>query len=519
MKRRNLQIIFLSYILIIITDFMITATAAGDVTLNQKDTGYRGLWYYNEVLNNEYVYKYSGGLGTFCAKHRSFCIYRPEVNKTFFCYGGTTESSVTHLLHMVSYYDHTTGMAPRPTIVLDKQTDDGHDNPVMTMDSAGYIWLFSTSHGTNRPSYIHRSNLPYDIETFVQIAPTRLNGATPVAMDNFSYMQPWYIPSQGFFAFFTRYNYPVNRTICYMTSTNGINWSEWKRIATIESGSYQTGLSQAGKAATAFNIHPNGLGVNYRTNLYYVESTNNGGSWKTASGATLSLPLTTVSNAALVHDYQAEGLLVYLKDIRFDAELNPIILYLTAPGYESGPENDPRIWRTARWTGSAWDIRNVTTSDNNYDMGSLYIEADGTWRIIAPTETGPQPYNTGGEIAVWVSSDLGVNWTRQATLTQNSMFNHTYVRRAPAPHPDFYGYWADGHGRQPSISRLYFCNQQGGVFQLPFEMVGLEEFPVQINGPWECLQRPSTDLNNDCKVDMADLAMFINEWLTSGRNP
>jgi len=36
--------------------------------------------------------------------------------------------------------------------------------------------------------------------------------------------------------------------------------------------------------------------------------------------------------------------------------------------------------------------------------------------------------------------------------------------------PDFYGLWADGHGRQPSKSRLYYCNREGQVFMLPETM-------------------------------------------------
>ena len=67
------------------------------LTLNQKDTGYRGIWYYNQPSGDEYVYKYSGGLGTYCAKHRPFAVYRPEVEKTFFCYGGTPVDA--HLKH------------------------------------------------------------------------------------------------------------------------------------------------------------------------------------------------------------------------------------------------------------------------------------------------------------------------------------------------------------------------------------------------------------------------------------
>jgi hypothetical protein len=32
-------------------------------TQNKQDTGYRGIWYMNQKSNDEYVYKYSGGLG------------------------------------------------------------------------------------------------------------------------------------------------------------------------------------------------------------------------------------------------------------------------------------------------------------------------------------------------------------------------------------------------------------------------------------------------------------------------
>jgi hypothetical protein len=37
-------------------------------------------------------------------------------------------------------------------------------------------------------------------------------------------------------------------------------------------------------------------------------------------------------------------------------------------------------------------------------------------------------------------------------------------------HPDFYAFWADGHGRKPSLSQLYFSNRDGRVFLLPREM-------------------------------------------------
>ena len=166
--------------LLIITLIILISTAGqsqhiekDNVTLNAKADGYHGIWYMNTPLDNEYRYKYSGGLATYTAKHRPFAIYCKQVNKTFFCYGGTSKDSFIKndlsssrgdhkhfsnvLLMMVSYFDHRTGKVPRPTILLDKGTRDAHDNPVISIDSKGFIWIFSTSHGTNRPSYIHKS--------------------------------------------------------------------------------------------------------------------------------------------------------------------------------------------------------------------------------------------------------------------------------------------------------------------------------------------------------------------------
>jgi hypothetical protein len=125
-------------------------------------------------------------------------------------------------------------------------------------------------------------------------------------------------------------------------------------------------------------------------------------------------------------------------------------------------------------------IRTVTTAWHNYDMGSLYLEEDGTWRLIAPTETGPQPYNTGGEMAMWVSRDQGESWRLEQQLTRDSEYNHSFARRPVDAHPEFYAFWADGHGRRPSESRLYFADRAGNVFQLPVRMTEEMEKPIPI---------------------------------------
>ena len=455
--------------------------SARGVTLNQKADGYRGIWYMNQPSADEYVYKYSGGLGTYCAKHRPFAIYSREANKTFFCYGGAKADDNRALLHMVSYFDHETKTVPRPTILLDKKTDDAHDNPVISIDQNGYIWIFSTSHGRARPSYIHKSVRPYDIDEFQLVNASRLKEAVGkrIEINNFSYMQIWHRSGDGFSAFFTRYNDPAKRTICYMNSTDGKSWSNRQRIAVIDEGHYQVSGMGRTKIGSMFNYHPDGKGLNWRTNLYYVESLDNGVNWRSVAGDQLELPLLKADNPALIHNYQAEGLNVYLKDIQFDKADRPVLLYVTSRGYESGPKNDPRTWTIAKWTGANWEFDKITTSDNNYDFGELILNRTEEWVLIAPTETGPQPYNPGGEVARWLSRDQGKTWSKQKQLTFNSKFNHTYVRQVQNAHPDFVAIWADGHGRKPSTSSLYVSDSKGNVFRLPPDMGSSEVLPLE----------------------------------------
>lgn len=391
------------------------------------DTGYRGIWYANQKTGDEYSFKYSGGMATYPQQHVPIAIHVPSVRKTFFVYGGT-DPDRRSLLHMVSFFDHATGTVPRPRILLDKETLDAHDNPTLTIDARGFLWIFSNAHGTARPSYIHRSAEPYSIDSFQLVRTT-----------NFSYAQPWVRAGGDFFVLHTRYQ--RGRGLFWMTSADGWRWSEPQSLAHIEQGHYQVSASDGRHVASAFNFHPDSGGLNARTNLYYLQTPDGGRSWQTASGAASTTPVTQVDHPALIHDYRSQGLLVYLKELQFDLLGRPVILYLTSRGHAPGPASGPRTWRIARWVGERWAIKEVTTSDHNYDFGSLYLEPDGVWRLIAPTDPGAQPFGTGGAMVLWISGDEGETWTRVKTLTHDPKFNHSYARRPLDAHPDFYALW------------------------------------------------------------------------------
>jgi len=89
---------------------------------------------------------------------------------------------------------------------------------------------------------------------------------------------------------------------------------------------------------------------------------------------------------------------------------------------------------------------------HNYDMDSLYLEADGTCGSLADANW-PQRSIRAARWRCRVSSDQGRTWKTGPAAHRNSPRNHTYVRRRVNAHPDFYALVADGHARQPSESR------------------------------------------------------------------
>ncbi|MBI2422221.1 MAG: BNR-4 repeat-containing protein [Candidatus Hydrogenedentes bacterium] len=431
-----------------------------------KAQGYQGIWF-ELGQKGDYGDKYSGGLGTYTAKHRPIAIHAPEARKTFFVYGGERNHD-RHLLIMAGYYDHETGQVPRPTIVYDKQgVNDPHDNAALCIDAKGHVWVFVSGRSRKRPGFKFKSRKPYDISSFEQISEEEM-----------TYPQPWYIPGKGFIHCFTQYT--NGRELYWNTSPDGVTWTPPRKLAGM-GGHYQFSAPyQDKKVGTAFNMHPGGS-VDKRTNLYYVETHDFGVTWQTVDGKSLTPPLTDPHGPGLVRDFESEGMMVYIKDLQFDAEGNPIVLLLTSHHHMPGPQGNPRTWRTAHWRGGTWAYHDITTSTHNYDVGQLWIDGAGTWRLLAPTEAGPQRWGAGGEIALWESGDQGEHWERVRMVTQNSALNHGYVRRPVNAHPDFYAFWADGNADSYSESHLYFTNEGGTqVWQLPYVMKEDFEAPAPL---------------------------------------
>jgi hypothetical protein len=414
--------------------------------------GYRGIWFTLGQFS-EHGDKYSGGLGTYTANHNPIAVYAATVDKTFFVYGGSPAGERA-LLCLVGSYDHKTGHVTRPVIVHDKRpVDDPHDNPSLNLTPDGHLWVFVSGRGRLRPGFIYRSVKPYDHSTFERVDTREI-----------TYPQPWHVPGKGFLHLFTKYT--KGRELYFSTSADGRNWSADTKLAGM-GGHYQTSAAREGKVASFFNYHPGG-NVDRRTNLYYAQTIDFGATWTTAAGAPLALPLADIGSPALVRDYAAEGRLAYTCDLNFDAAGNPILLYVTSRDHRPGPGGGEREWTVAHWKNDRWNFTVITTSDHNYDMGSLYV-LPGEWLVIAPTDTGPQKWGAGGDMVLWASKDEGKTWTRRRGVTQQSDYNHSYARRPLHARDPFFAFWADGNPNQLSPSRLYFSDSAGErVFRLPY---------------------------------------------------
>lgn len=438
---------------------------------NQKIDGYKGIWFTLGQFS-EYGDKYSGGLGTYTAKHIPLSIYSPEVNKTFFVYGGTTGPEARYLLCMIGSYDHASKKVTKPTVVYDKQgVDDPHDNPSLAMDAEGYIWVFVSGRGRNRPGYKYRSAAPYHIDSFEQITEEEM-----------TYPQPKYIPGKGFLHLFTKYT--GIRELYFETSTDGMAWTEDRKLVGMKreedknGGHYQISGQHGDKVVFFFNWHPNG-NVDLRTNIYYLQTTDFGKTWTTVDGKEIAIPVDDINSQTLVKEFFSQGKNVYIKDVNFDEQGHPVALYLAGPGHHPGPENGPREWFVAYYNGSDWEHNKITESDQNYDTGSLFVEGD-EWMVIGPSIDSPQRWGAGGEVVMWKSKDKGKTWDKSKQLTKNSDRNHNYIRKVVGGKDPFFYFWADGNPDKISESHLYFGDSKGKVWQLPYVMKDDEEKPKRI---------------------------------------
>jgi hypothetical protein len=431
---------------------------------NKKADGYKGLWY-NFRTSYEHGYKYAGGLATFSSQHNPMAIHSPQVKKTFFVYCGTADPELSHLQIMISYFDHNIRKVARPVIVHDKMgVSDPQDNASLSIDRRGYIWVFVSGRNRTRPGYVFRSDRPWSIENFSQ-----------VLRDELLFPQAWWIDT----SFMLMHAKSRGGTRLYWSrSGDGQKWTTPAELARMGGHHHITNVL-GNRLYSAFSWSPKG-NVDARTNIYLVYTGDMGKTWNNIEDFQVQVPLKDTVCDALVKDFHSEKKLVYLNDLNFDSAGNPVILAIISSDFRPGPAGEPREWTVIHRKDNTWQFTKVCDLSHNYNMGSIYT-GEKEWRIIGPSDPGPQKYGMGGEMVLWTSTDQGITWKKSDNITSGSSFNNAYARRPVNQNKDFYAFWADGDTEKISESRLYFTNEKcNKVWVLPYEMKKDFEKPLRV---------------------------------------
>lgn len=442
-------------------------TSAPAQIIGQKESGYRDLSRQSPSHTQPAA---DGAMADTGISSIPNACYVEKVNKTFFTYLSKTQTTndKPNLLIMIAYYDHNTKMVPQPHVLI--KTKDAHHQPALTLDQDGYLWVFVGSDNTNEPANILKSTKPYDINSF-----------DLAAKSTFADPQCWYLENNGFLLIHSR-NQEGCRQLYSTSSPDGLNWSQPIPLAAIEQGHQALSWKHKNTIALAFNTNINKNGQNTPTNVYYMETSDLGKNWRNVRKQKIEIPLKTVDNPALIRDYASQDWSIYLKDLNIDRFGFPIILYIMKKNIDSPNRKMSCIWNTARWYGRDWEFAGQIRSNNVLDTGCLNIDENRNCRLIAPTQTGPQPDQGGGEIIMWTTDDQGRSWLKK-TITQNSKFNHNYVRRPLDAHDPFDTFWSDGQAGQSDTSKLYFADKDGNAFILPTKMIQEFEKPLPLDQP------------------------------------
>jgi len=430
---------------------------------------------------------YGGAHATYCAWTRPMAVYAPAADKTFFVFGNADNSPT------IGLYDHKMKKLGHAVVVGSNPDMDAHKNPHILIDEQGYIYVFYRSHCT--PTYLAKSANPYDISEWVDMG---------VVVQRSSYPQPWQLKSNEIFVLY-RGGGTHDATESAVRSTDGgKSWSEPMAIVATppKNGCYAVSIAEHGayprKVHLAWSVTRGKWWQRYH--VFYAHSDDGGTTWKKSDGSVCELPITEpVSEVVFRSDVPDRG--VWLKDIQLDSNGYPYILFVDANTltYEC-------IWRIAKCVAGKWSLHTVAKSDHMYDGGALVMFADDDIRVYAPT-TPSQPYQDGGEIEEWQSTDGGITWTNTKHLTSGSKYSHNHVKAVSNGASDFRVFWNYGDANNSPETRQVELYWYGETMALPKKM----DLSYSSSRPGRFL-RVSQPEQVECVIqlkglDMADLAL------------
>ena len=397
----------------------------------RAEVPYSGLWYGN-------LGYYQGPAATFPSNMQPMALYDATSNKTFFVWAnGYSPAWAT-----IGAYNHATGEIVDVNRVMDLTDTDGHRNPTIHIDSAGYIYVFAAA--KNSPIWIKKSNAPRDITAW---------SWSPSIPGNCTYSQPHALAA-GEITVFHRTGPDYGWS--YRRSTNGgASWGPEVRVVSpanpVVDGVYAQTASRSGTVHIVWTVLDSTTQL--RKNFWYAKSAG-GVAWTRADGTALTLPIDARTGGELVFNSGADQ--VNTQDIQIDSAGNPIIL--VSHGQNPGAWH----WKLVKRVAGTWQAYSVgAVGDRQFDNGGLILDSDTLFRALLPTGAGIAGQD-GGNIEEWLSTDAGLTWALNRTLTADPL-NHNHVKVAQNGQPGFRAFWSYGNPSIASPTIVKFLDEVRGV--------------------------------------------------------
>jgi PKD repeat protein len=302
----------------------------------------------------------------------------------------------------VSSYDHTTG--ERVTAVLQARLQqDDHANPSLHVRPDGRLVVFYSRH-VGPAMHYRVSSVPADVRSWgpPQTVPTNTAG-----IRGYTYPNPIRLEAEGTTYLFWRGG---NYNPTFSTQPDGTTgWAPARNLILMPGERPYTKFAASGGDTihVAYtNAHPNEFP---NVNVYYARV--RAGRIERAGGqqiGTLSAPISP-AEGDLVFDPAVPS---WVHDVAADSAGRPVILLASFP-----TAGDHRYYY-ARWTGSAWQVHEITAAGGSfrgdggspYYSGGLTLDHEDPSRVYLSRQVAPGSWH----VEAWTTTDGGASWSSQS---------------------------------------------------------------------------------------------------------
>jgi hypothetical protein len=282
---------------------------------------------------------------------------------------------------------------------------DDHHNPALLLRVDGRLQAFYSGH--TGPDLFFRVG-----ESIAQWGPEQRLGTNTPGPRGYTYPNPVQLEAEnGRIHLFWRGG---DFNPAFSTSADGSAWAPAETLVRVAGQGPYVKVTSDG-VATIHLAFTDGHPRETATSLFYARYV--AGSWFRAGGERIGAPPFTPGDADLVWDVAPTGHHAWVHDVAFDAAGLPRVVYAV---FHSPTDHR---YRHARWTGTAWQDRELTSAGTSFpDDGGEKQYSGG----IVFDHANPAVVYLSRQIAAqwqierWETNDEGVTWSRRL-LTPDSL--------------------------------------------------------------------------------------------------